>query len=113
MSLSLFLHLLAAGAELQMRAEGESLLCQKKQIILDKFDALLKKLGGQELSANITMDKVSAEFKEAMSVSERQRVVLQNCLEFSTPIVHFFFILLSARHAAFGVLSVCTQRTTT
>ena len=52
------------------------MLCQKKQIILDKFDALLKKLGGQELSANITMDKVSAEFKEAMSVSERERVVL-------------------------------------
>lgn len=76
MSVSLSLHLLAAGAELPMRAEGESLLCQKKQIILDKFDALLKKLGGQELSANITMDKVSAEFKEAMSVSERERVVL-------------------------------------
>ena len=76
MSVSLSLHLLAGGAELPMRAEGESLLCQKKQIILDKFDALLKKLGGQELSANITMDKVSAEFKEAMSVSERQRVVL-------------------------------------
>jgi len=76
MSASLSLHLLTAGAESPMRAEGESLLCQKKQIILDKFDALLKKLGGQELSANITLDKVSAEFKEAMSVSERERVVL-------------------------------------
>jgi len=74
--------LLAAGAELQMRAEGESLLCQKKQIILDKFDALLKKLGGQELSANITMDKVSAEFKEAMSVSEREEWSSKTVLNF-------------------------------
>jgi len=46
---------------------GASLLCQKKDLIIDKFDELLKKLGGEELSANITMNKVSAEWKEAMT----------------------------------------------
>jgi len=46
---------------------GTSLLCQKKDLIISKFDELLKKLGGEELSANITMGKVTTEFKEAMS----------------------------------------------
>ena len=45
-----------------------SLLCAKKDLILSKFDDLLKKLGGQELSANITMDKVAKEFKQTMQV---------------------------------------------
>jgi len=45
------------------------LLCQKKDLIIQKFDELLKKLGGEELSANITMGKVSKEWSEAMSVS--------------------------------------------
>ena len=48
---------------------GSSKLCEKKQLIIDKFDELLKKLGGEELSANITMGKVSKEWKEAMTVS--------------------------------------------
>ena len=48
---------------------GPSLLCQKKDLIIEKFDELLKKLGGEELSANITMGKVTAEWKEAMKVS--------------------------------------------
>ena len=45
------------------------MLCQKKDIIIQKFDELLKKLGGEELSANITMGKVTKEWKEAMTVS--------------------------------------------
>jgi len=42
------------------------MLCQKKDIIIEKFDQLLKKLGGEELSANITMGRVSKEWSEAM-----------------------------------------------
>ena len=53
---------------------GESALCQKKDIIISKFDELLKKLNGEELSANITMDRVSKEFKEAMTVCVRARL---------------------------------------
>ena len=45
------------------------MLCKKKDLIIEKFDELLKKLGGEELSANITMGKVTAEWKEAMTVS--------------------------------------------
>jgi len=45
---------------------GGSMLCQKKDIIIEKFDQLLKKLGGEELSANITMGRVSKEWSEAM-----------------------------------------------
>ncbi len=48
-----------------------SLLCQKKDIIIQKFDELLKKLGGEELSANITMGRVTKEWKEAMEVRTR------------------------------------------
>lgn len=47
-------------------AEDNSLLCQKKDIIIEKFDQLLKKLGGEELAANITMGKVTEEWKKAM-----------------------------------------------
>ena len=46
---------------------GESTLCKKKDLIISKFDELLKKLDGEELSANITMGKVSKEYKEAMT----------------------------------------------
>jgi hypothetical protein len=45
----------------------DSLLCKKKDIIIEKFDQLLKKLGGEELAANITMGRVSDEFKHAMA----------------------------------------------
>jgi len=48
-------------------AEGGSLLCEKKDNIISKFDELLKKLGGEELSANITMGKVTKEWKESMT----------------------------------------------
>merc|ERR1711990_1064196 len=44
-----------------------SVLCKKKDLIIEKFDELLKKLQGEELSANITMGKVTDEFKEAMT----------------------------------------------
>jgi hypothetical protein len=44
------------------------MLCKKKDIIIQKLDQLLKKLGGEELSANITMGRVSKEWKEAMEV---------------------------------------------
>jgi len=46
--------------------EGKSLLCEKKDVIIEKFDQLLRKLGGEELSANITMGRVSKEWAEAM-----------------------------------------------
>jgi hypothetical protein len=42
-------------------------LCEKKDKILALFDKLLNKLGGNELSANITYGKVSKEFSDAMS----------------------------------------------
>jgi len=69
----------AHGARVQMLSESsgdglftsalaeDSLLCKKKDIIIEKFDQLLKKLGGEELAANITMGKVSDEFKHAMT----------------------------------------------
>ena len=46
---------------------GDSLLCAKRDKIIELFDQLLAKLGGEELSANITMGKVTDEFKEAMT----------------------------------------------
>ena len=45
---------------------GESLLCKKRDVIIEKFDELLRRLGGEELSANITMGRVTKEWKEAM-----------------------------------------------
>lgn len=39
--------------------QEESKLCEKKDKIIGLFDTLLAKLGGEELSANITMGKVS------------------------------------------------------
>jgi len=44
-----------------------SLLCEKREKIIKLFDELLAKLGGEELSANITMGKVTAEWKDALS----------------------------------------------
>eukprot|EP00286_Rhodomonas_abbreviata_P003398 CAMPEP_0181347222 /NCGR_PEP_ID=MMETSP1101-20121128/33765_1 /TAXON_ID=46948 /ORGANISM="Rhodomonas abbreviata, Strain Caron Lab Isolate" /LENGTH=444 /DNA_ID=CAMNT_0023459425 /DNA_START=10 /DNA_END=1344 /DNA_ORIENTATION=+ len=52
--------------EFSMALADNSLLCKKKDIIIEKFDELLKKLGGEELAANITMGKVSDAFKAAM-----------------------------------------------
>ena len=47
--------------------EGKSLLCEKRARIIELFDQLLAKLGGEELSANITMGKVSKEWHDALS----------------------------------------------
>ena len=46
---------------------GGSLLCEKRDKIIQLFDQLLAKLGGEELSANITMCKVTKEWKDALS----------------------------------------------
>jgi len=45
---------------------GKSLLCEKRARIIELFDQLLAKLGGEELSANITMGKVSKEWHDAL-----------------------------------------------
>jgi len=45
---------------------GESRLCAKKDIIIEKFDQLLRKLGGEELSLNISLGKMGAEWHAAM-----------------------------------------------
>jgi len=44
-----------------------SLLCEKRAKIIALFDTLLAKLGGEELSANITMGKITDEWKDAMT----------------------------------------------
>ena len=49
-----------------MLAPGDSKLCEKKDIILDKFDQLLRKLGGEELSLNISLGKMGAPWHRAM-----------------------------------------------
>jgi len=46
---------------------GDSLLCAKRDKIIELFDQLLAKLGGEELSANITMGKVTKAWTAAMS----------------------------------------------
>jgi hypothetical protein len=56
-----------SGKPPQQSLEGESLLCEKRAKIIALFDTLLAKLGGEELAANITMGKVSDEWKDAMS----------------------------------------------
>merc|ERR1711966_469969 len=38
----------------------------KKDVILDKFDQLLRKLGGEELSLNISLGKMGAQWHRAM-----------------------------------------------
>lgn len=47
--------------------QESSKLCEKKDMILELFDRLLAKLGGEELSANITFGKISDEWSESMS----------------------------------------------
>merc|ERR1712216_178585 len=54
------------SARLTMLAPGDSKLCEKKDIILDKFDQLLRKLGGEELSLNISLGKMGAQWHRAM-----------------------------------------------
>jgi len=49
-----------------MLAPGDSHLCQKKDLILSKFDQLLRKLGGEELSLNISLGKMGEEWHAAM-----------------------------------------------
>jgi hypothetical protein len=51
----------------KMSLQDTSLLCEKKAKILQLFDTLLAKLGGEELSANITFGKVSKEYNDALS----------------------------------------------
>ena len=50
----------------QMLPGGDSGLCAKQQKIIDKFDALLKKLGGEELSLKIELGEVTEEWKKSM-----------------------------------------------
>jgi len=50
----------------QMLAPGDSRLCDKKDLILSKFDQLLRKLGGEELSLNISLGKMGEEWHAAM-----------------------------------------------
>jgi len=50
----------------QMLAPGDSRLCEKKDVILGKFDQLLRKLGGEELSLNISLGKMGEEWHAAM-----------------------------------------------
>jgi hypothetical protein len=49
-----------------MLAPGDSRLCEKKDVILGKFDQLLRKLGGEELSLNISLGKMGEEWHAAM-----------------------------------------------
>lgn len=51
--------MLAMRPPQRMSLQQESKLCEKKDKIIALFDQLLAKLGGEELSANITMGKVS------------------------------------------------------
>jgi len=44
----------------------DSTLCAKKDIIISKFDQLLKKLGGEELALNISNGKINEEYKAAL-----------------------------------------------
>jgi hypothetical protein len=53
-------------SRVQMLGASDSKLCAKKDIIIQKFDDLLKKLGAEELALNISLGKMSAEWKAAM-----------------------------------------------
>jgi hypothetical protein len=46
---------------------GESKLCKKKQVLIDKFDELLAKLGVNVKNANATMALYTKEFQDAMT----------------------------------------------
>ena len=48
-------------------AQGPSKLCLKKQMLVDKFNELLRKLGVNVDEANHTMSMVSQEFQDAMN----------------------------------------------
>jgi len=52
--------------QLRDGARGDDALCGKRQLIIDKFDALLKKLGGEELSLKIELGQVTKEWKDSM-----------------------------------------------
>jgi len=52
--------------QLREGARGDDALCGKRQLIIDKFDALLKKLGGEELSLKIELGQVTKEWKDSM-----------------------------------------------
>ena len=62
-----FLHLVLLVPPEQMLDEGEGQLCKKKDIIIEKFDQLLRKLGGEELSLNISLGRMGAEWHAAMA----------------------------------------------
>ena len=49
-----------------MLGASDSKLCAKRDIILKKFDDLLRKLGAEELALNISLGKMSAEWKAAI-----------------------------------------------
>ena len=53
-------------SRVQILGASDSKLCAKKDIIIQKFDELLKKLGGEELALNISLGKMSAQWKAAM-----------------------------------------------
>ena len=50
-----------------LAADGGSKLCQKKQMLVDKFDELLRKLGVDVADANATMAVYTKEFQDAMT----------------------------------------------
>merc|ERR1719263_1132920 len=54
-------------SRVQLLKASDSKLCAKRDIILKKFDELLKKLGGEELALNISLGKMSAEWHAAMA----------------------------------------------
>ena len=45
---------------------GRTGLCEKKDLIINKFKTLLRKLGGEELSLNISQGKMGKEWHAAM-----------------------------------------------
>jgi len=53
-------------SRMQILGASDSKLCAKKDLIIKKFDDLLKKLGGEELALNISLGKMSAQWKAAM-----------------------------------------------
>jgi hypothetical protein len=54
-------------SNIQMLGASDSKLCAKKDVIIQKFDDLLKKLGGEELALNISLGKMAAEWQSAMT----------------------------------------------
>jgi len=53
-------------SRVQILGASDSKLCAKKDIIIKKFDDLLRKLGGEELALNISLGKMSAQWHAAM-----------------------------------------------